>query len=161
MPRRSISRWTDDLLAVPEGYEMIMRKKHNKPSPWNEFLRNNGEFRAFIDQMKTLYRQQYGGQPQPLGTWGRFLREHGMKQLMDKLSAQYHSGSKGGAIYSGGRVRGRGLTAGFIDLKRHEGGERMFLEGHNPWLNFIHEHKGQGYSLEELSRMYHQMYGRK
>jgi len=100
MPRRSISRWTDDLLAVPEGYEMIMRKKHNKPSPWNEFLRNNGEFRQFIDQMKTLYRQQYGGQPQPLGTWGRFLREHGMKQLMDKLSAQYHSGSKGGASTS-------------------------------------------------------------
>jgi len=89
MPRRSISRWVGDSLNVPEGYEMVMRKRHNRISAWQQFLKNNGEFKAFIDQMRTLYRQQYGGQPQPLGTWQRFLRDHGMKELMDRLSAQY------------------------------------------------------------------------
>jgi predicted transcriptional regulator len=34
----------------------------------------------------------------------------------------------------------------------------MFLEGHNPWLNFLHAHKGQGYDIEQLSQMYHQQY---
>jgi hypothetical protein len=137
MPRRSISRWTGDALGVPEGYKMVMRKRYNRRSAWNEFLRNSGEFKAFIDQMRTLYHQQYGGRPQPL--------------------AQYRSGGTGGAVYTGGRVRGRGLTGGWTDFKRHEGGESMFVEGHNPWLNFLHAHKGDGYSLEELSQMYHQM----
>jgi len=106
---------------------------------WQEFLKNNGEYKAFMDEMSALYRQQYGGQPQPL--------------------AQYRS-SKGGAVYTGGRVRGRGLPfdvvgtsnsigrivdnarGGWTDYKRHLAGERMFEEGHNPWLKFIHEHKG-------------------
>jgi len=160
MPRRSVSRWIDDRMGVPEGYEMIMRKKHNRISAWQQFLKSNGEYKAFMDEMSRLYHQQYHGQPQPLGTWQRFLVQHGYKELMDKLSAQYRSG-KGGAVYTGGRVRGRGITGGWTDYKRHEAGERMFEEGHNPWLNFIHEHKGQGYSLEELSQMYHEMYGNK
>jgi len=101
-----------------------------------------------------------------------------MKQLMDNLSAEYR-GSVGGAVYKGGRC-GRGLAddvtsvihnvsswinqipkGGYTDYNRHLAGERIFEEGHNPWLNFIHEHKGQGYSLEELSRMYYQMYSRR
>jgi len=51
-------------------------------------LTKYGEFKAFIDEMSTLYRQQYPGR-QPLGTWQKFLRDHGMKELMDKLSAEY------------------------------------------------------------------------
>lgn len=121
-------------MDAPPGYEYILRKAHNRRSAWQEFLKNNGEYKAFMDEMSALYRQQYGGQPQPL--------------------AQYRS-SKGGAVYTGGRVRGRGLPFDVV------AGERMFEEGHNPWLKFIHEHKGDGYSLEELSRMYHQLYGRR
>jgi len=58
-------------------------------------------------------------------------------------------------------MRGRGIRGGWTDFKRHEAAERMFEEGHNPWLNFIHEHKGDGYSLEQLSQMYHQKYGKR
>jgi hypothetical protein len=162
MPRRSISRWVGDSLNVPEGYEMVMRKRHNRISNWQLFLKNNGEFKQFIDQMRTLYRQQYGGVPQPLGVWQKFLRDHGMKELMDRLSAQYRAQSgQGGYVYTGGRMRGRGISGGWTDYKRHLAGERMFEEGHNPWLNFIHEHKGDGYNLEELSQMYHQTYGKR
>jgi len=42
------------------------RKRAHPPGsfPWQEFLRQNGEFRAFMDQMSALYRQQVGeGQP--------------------------------------------------------------------------------------------------
>jgi len=45
---------------------------------------------------------------------------------------------------------------GGADINREIASQRMFLAGNNPWLNFIHAHKGQGYSKDELSQMYHQ-----
>jgi len=69
----------------------------------------------------------------------------------------------GGTLYAGGitgkarrrrRRRAAGLYGG-ADINREIAGERMFLEGHNPWLNFLHAHKGQGYTLDQLSQMYH------
>ena len=147
------------------------RRAHTAGSfPWQEFLRQNGEFRAFMDQMSALYRQQVG-EGQPLGTWQQFLKAHGFKELMDRLAAQYRQMTgrgltTGGMLWTGaaiaprrgGRVRrARGLYGG-ADIKREIAGERMFLEGHNPWLNFLHAHKGQGYDMEQLPQMYHQQY---
>jgi hypothetical protein len=89
-------------------------------SSWQEFLRNSGEFKNFMDEMSALYHQQYPGR-QPLGQWQKFLKDHGMKELMDRLSAQYRGESvpkqlpppatpkalpaPGAGIYSGGRRR--------------------------------------------------------
>ena len=108
-----------ELWGVPPNEGIYIRRRPKtkaegrRISAWQEFLKNSGEFKAFIDEMSKLYRQQYPGR-QPLGTWQKFLRDHGMKELMDKLSAEYRgqaaptpapAKTAGTGIYSGGRRR--------------------------------------------------------
>jgi len=103
-----------------------------------------------MDQISALYRQQVG-EGQPLAQY-RQMTGRGLSGGMLWTGAAI-------APRRGGRVRrARGLYGG-ADIRREIAGERMFLEGHNPWLNFLHAHKGQGYTLDELSQMYHQQYG--
>jgi len=166
MPRRSRAILDTGIFPALPPISPVGGAARRTDWGWQRFLQSNGEFRQFMDQMSRLYHQTYGGVPQPLGTWQRFLKQHGFKELIDRLAAQYH-GMAGGTLYAGAitggarrrrRRRAAGLYGG-ADINREIAGERMFLEGHNPWLNFLHAHKGEGYTLDQLSQMYHQQYG--
>ena len=84
--------------------------------------------------------------------WQQFLHDHGHLGLSQpELAALYHRTYGAGARVAGARLAGANIGGA---KKRKPRKPRGGAE--NPWIDFIQQHAGQGYTREDLRKMYYQ-----